>query len=163
MITMQQVIKNRQTCKVNFKLKGKDCFTLRIHEFFKKHPNNLAHAQMLLSKSQIFWKTTLPCLTKGCLKCYLERVQSFWNSYKRKSVYMVDSILVVELPWWGSNPSTTSKLIVHHVIVTIRWVKEHRSSQLLENYSEAAFYVRLRGEFFANLKLRKHRVYISLN
>ena len=47
--------------------------------FFYKHCNISSQAQMLLSKSQIFLKMTLPYLTKKCLKCFLEWVQSFWK------------------------------------------------------------------------------------
>ena len=51
-----------------------------LTRFFYKHCNIFAQAQMLLNKSLIFWKGTLPYLTKRCSKCYLEREQSFWNS-----------------------------------------------------------------------------------
>ena len=53
---------------------------------------------MLLSKSQIFWQGTLPYLTKGCLKCYWECVQSFWNSLK----VQISSFIDIHVSNWAN-------------------------------------------------------------
>ena len=48
-----------------------------LHAFFISTATFRPRLGLLLNKTQIFSKLTLPYLTKRCLKCYLERVQSF--------------------------------------------------------------------------------------
>ena len=48
-----------------------------LHAFFISTATLRPRLGLLLNKTQIFSKLTLPYLTKRCLKCYLERVQSF--------------------------------------------------------------------------------------
>ena len=73
----------KERCTTGWRTDPKNWWCSHYHcrevNLFYKHRNIFTQAQMLLSKTPTFWKMTLLYLTKRCLKCYLEWVQSFWN------------------------------------------------------------------------------------